>query len=120
MAERPAEHEGMGRDGAERRGLLSSAFSPFLRKSAGARPRAVRFPKKIAEKLRSRARAHTHERTRTYPCQSLIPFPSKRKLWTLYLPLAVHILKHDRLQRTAIMYYAFATPNTRACACTRA
>jgi len=57
MVGRPVEHEGMGRDGAERRGLLSSPFLPFLRKSASARPRAVRFPKKIAGKLRSRERS---------------------------------------------------------------
>lgn len=37
--------------------------------------------------------------------QSLISFSWKRKPRTLY---SVHILKHDRLQRAAIMYYAFA------------
>lgn len=46
--------------------------------------------------------------------QSLISFSSKRKLWTLYSPRLVHIFKHDRLQRAAIMYYVFATPNMRA------
>ena len=58
------------------------------------------------EKLRvARRIAHTPALAR----QSLISFSWKRKQppppRTLY---SVHILKHDRLQRAAIMYYAFA------------
>jgi len=121
-AEWPGDRWSMrGWEGTELKGEVSSPhlFYPFCESPrARARARFVFRRKLPGSCVRASAAAfsrHVHAHT----CQSLIPFSSKRKLWTLYLPSPYTSLNTTAYSAPRIMYYAFATPNTRACASAR-